>query len=98
MVPAHLAELQKIHETCRGLGLHIPDAQFAGTIILSMPSPSWDPVIGTLTGVLDPKMIISQLFTEWTQRLGSKPSNMDGNVVFQSQVRRNMSGFVQSNT
>src|SRR5882724_6419870 len=70
-VPAHLAKLQKLCETCRGLGLHIPDAQFAGTIMLSMPSPSWDPVIGTLGGILDPKVIISRLCTEWTRRLGS---------------------------
>ena len=34
-------------------------------------------------------MIISRLCTEWTRRLGSKPSNMDRNVVFHSRVGRN---------
>src|SRR5882724_11237804 len=37
MVPAHIAKLQKLCETCRGLGLHIPDVQFSGTIMLSIP-------------------------------------------------------------
>src|SRR5882724_3567479 len=84
MVPAHLAELQKLRETCRGLGLHIPDAQLAGTIMLSMPSPSWDPVMGTLGGILDPKVIISCLSTEWSRRQGLTLTGNDANVVFQT--------------
>ena len=32
--------------------MEVTDAQFAGVITLSMPTPSWDPVIGTLGGVL----------------------------------------------
>src|SRR5882724_8718818 len=59
MVPSHIAELQRLRETCGGLGVHILDAQFVGVITLSMPTPSWDPVIRTLGGILDPKVIIS---------------------------------------
>jgi len=55
-LPAHIAELQKLREACRGLGVDITDAQFTRVITLSMPTPSWDPVIGTLGGVLDPKV------------------------------------------
>src|SRR5882724_2516636 len=67
-VPAHIAELQRLREACGGLGVDITDAQFAGVITLSMPSPSWDPVIGTLGGILDPKIVISRLNTEWSRR------------------------------
>src|SRR5882724_7953931 len=59
MVPSHIAELQRLREMCGGLGVHILDVQFAGVITLSMPTPSWDPVIRTLGGILDPKVIIS---------------------------------------
>jgi len=55
-VPSHIAELQRLREMCRGLGVHILDAQFVGMITLSMPTPSWDPVIGTLGGILDPRL------------------------------------------
>ena len=64
-LPAHISELQRLRETCGGLGVEITNAQFAGVITLSMPTPSWDPVIGMLRGVLDPKVVISQLNTEW---------------------------------
>jgi len=67
-LPAHIAELQKLREACGGLGIEITDAQFARVISLSMPTPSWDPVIGTLGGVLDPKVVISHLHTEWSRR------------------------------
>jgi len=67
-LPAHIAELQKLREACGGLGVDITDAQFARVISLSMPTPSWDPVIGTLGGVLDPKVVISHLHTEWSRR------------------------------
>ena len=58
-LPVHIGELQRLHETCGGLRVEITDAQFTGVITLSMPTPSWDPVIGTLGGVLDPKVVIS---------------------------------------
>ena len=38
--------------------------------MLSMPTPSWDPVIRTLGGILDPKVVISWLNMEWSQRQG----------------------------
>jgi len=53
---------------CGGLGVAISDAQFMGVITLSMPTPSLDPVIRTLGGVLDPKVVISRLNMEWSQR------------------------------
>jgi len=83
-VPSHIAELQRLRETCGGLGVHISDAQFAGVITLSMPTPSWDPVIGTLGGILDPKLIISQLYTEWSRRQGHTSTDRDPNLVFQT--------------
>src|SRR5882724_919395 len=58
-VPSHIAELQRLREMCGGLGVHISDIQFASIITLSIPTPSWDPVIRTLDGILDPKVIIS---------------------------------------
>ena len=64
-LPAHISELQRLHETCGGLGVEITNAQFTGVITLSMPTPSWDPVIGTLGGVLDSKVVISRLNTKW---------------------------------
>ena len=62
----------------------ITNALFAGVITLSMLKPSWDPVIGTLGGVLDPKIIISCLNTEWIWRQGLTSNAKDGNVVFQT--------------
>ena len=50
-----------MREACGGLGIDITDAQFSRVIALSMPSPSWDPVMGTLEGVLDLKIVISHL-------------------------------------
>ena len=64
--------------------MEITDVQFAGVIALSMPTPSWDPVIGTLGGELDPKVIISQLNTEWNRRQGLNSTGKDLNVVFQT--------------
>jgi len=61
---------QWLREMCGGLGVDISDAQFSGMIILSMSMPSWDPVIGTLGGILDPKVVISWLNMEWSQRQG----------------------------
>jgi len=81
---AHIAELQKLREACRGLGVNVTDAQCMGVITLSMPIPSWDPVIGTLGGVLDPKIVISWLNTEWSQRQGHTSAGKDSNVVFQT--------------
>ena len=49
--------------------------------MLSMPTPSWDPVIGTLGGVLDLKVIISHLNTEWSQCQGHISNDKDMNVV-----------------
>ena len=49
-----------------------------------MLTPSWDPVIGTLGGVLDPKVIISRLNTEWRQHQGPISNDKDTNVVFQT--------------
>jgi len=39
-LPSHIAELQKLREACGGLGVDVSDAQFAGVISLSMPTPS----------------------------------------------------------
>jgi len=83
-LPAHIAELQKLREACRGLGVDILDAQFSRVISLSMPTPSWDPIIGTLGGVLYPKVVISCLNTEWSRRQGLTTSIKDPNVVFQT--------------
>ena len=66
-LPAHITELQRLREACGGLGITITDSQFSGIVMLSMPTPSWDPVIGTLGGILDPKVIISHLNTEWSR-------------------------------
>src|SRR6266481_2669264 len=66
-LPVHIATLQRLREACGGLGVNISDAQFAGIITLSMPTPSWDPMIGTLGGILDPKVIISRISTEWSR-------------------------------
>src|SRR5882672_6025355 len=79
-LPAHIAELQKLWEACGPLGVDITDAQFTGVITLSMLMPSWDPVIGTLGGVLDPKVVMSWLNTEWSQRQGLK-AEKDSNAV-----------------
>ena len=49
-----------------GLGVDITNVQFAGMITLLMLTPPWDPVIGTLEGVLDPRVVISHLITKWT--------------------------------
>src|SRR5882672_10820419 len=86
----HIAELQRLRETCGGLGVGITDALFAGVITLSMPTPSWDPVIGTLGGVLDPKIVISRLNTEWSSRQGLTSSTKDSNVVFQTSNKLSM--------
>src|SRR5882724_6822585 len=83
-LPTHISELQKLRETCGGLGVPISDAQFAGVISLSMPTPSWDPVVGTLGGILDPKVVTSRLITEWTRRQGLTSTGKDQNIVFQT--------------
>src|SRR5882672_4333168 len=83
-LPGHITELQKLREACGGLGVDIPDAQFAGVISLSMPTPSWYPVVGTLGGVLDPKVVISRLNTEWSRRQGLTSTDKDRNLVFQT--------------
>ena len=60
--------------------MEITDAQFTEVITLSMPTPSWDPVFGTLGGVLDPKMVISRLNTEWNRRQGLAATGKDANM------------------
>jgi len=67
-LPAHIAELQKLRESCGRLGVDVTDTQFTGVITLSMPNPSWDPIIGTLGGALDPKVVILHLNTQWSRR------------------------------
>jgi len=49
-----------------------------------MLTPSWDPVVGTLGGVLDPKVVISRLNTEWSRRQGLTSTDKDRNLVFQT--------------
>src|SRR3979490_1159336 len=83
-MPTHLAELQRLREACGGLGLIIADPQFAGIITLSMPPPSWDPVMGMLGGVLDPMVIISRLNTEWSRWGGLTSDKKNPNIVFQT--------------
>ncbi len=83
-LPSHIAELQRLREICGGLGVHVSDAQFAGVLTLSMPTPSWDPVIGTLGGILDPKIVISRFNTEWSRRQVLTSGGKDSNVVFQT--------------
>jgi len=75
---------------CGGLGVAISDAQFMGVITLSMPKPSWDPVIRTLGGILDPKIVILRLNMEWSQRQGLTSINKDSNVVFQASGKSTM--------
>jgi len=62
----------------------VSDAQFAGVITLSMPTPFWDPIVGTLGGVLDPKVVISRLNTEWSRRQGLTSTGKGPDVVFQT--------------
>jgi len=81
-LPGHIAELQRLREACGGLSVNVTDSQFTGIIMLSMPTPSWDPVIGTLGRVLDPKVIISRLNTEWSCRQGPISNDKDMNIVF----------------
>src|SRR5882724_8927236 len=83
MLPSHIAELQRLREACGGLSVNVTDSQFAGIIMLSMPTPSWDPVIGTLGGVLDLKVIISRLNTEWSRCQGPISNDKDTNIVIQ---------------
>jgi len=83
-LPAHIAELQKLREACGGLGVDVSDAQFSRVISLSMPTPLWDPIIGTSGGVLDPKVVILHLNTKWRRRQGLTTSSKDPNVVFQT--------------
>jgi len=83
-LPGHVAELQNLREACSRLRVTIMDSQFSGIIMLSMPTPSWDLVIGTLGGVLDPRVIISCLNTEWSWRQGAMTNNKDVNMVFQA--------------
>jgi len=73
-----------VRETCGGLGVDIMDTQFSGVITLSMQTPSWDPVVGTLGGILDPLVIISHLNTKWRQRQGLTSNGKESNVVFQA--------------
>jgi len=63
-LPGHVTELQRLREACGRLGVTVMDSQFTGIIMLSIPTPSWDPVIGPLGRVLDPRVIISHLNTE----------------------------------
>ena len=86
-VPTHIAELQRLREACGGLGVDVTDAQFARVITLSMPSPSWDPVIGTLGGILDLKVVILCLNTKWSRRQGPTSGGKDSNMVFQTSSR-----------
>jgi len=86
-LPEHIARLQRLREACRGLGIEISDAEFAGVIMLSMPTPSWDPVIGSLGGVLDSMTVISRLHTEWSRRQGLTSTSKSPNVVFQASNR-----------
>jgi len=67
-----------------GLSITITDSQFAGILMLSMPTPSWDPVIGTLDRVLDTKVIILHLNTEWSRPQGPTSIDKDSNNVFQT--------------
>jgi len=83
-LPGHVAELQRLREACGGLGVTVTDSQFVGIIMLSMPTLSWDPVIGTLGGVLDPRVILSCLNMEWSWCQGAMTNNKDVNVVFQA--------------
>ena len=86
-LPNHIAKLQRLREACRGLGIEITDAKFTGVITLSMPMPFWDPVIGSLGGVLDSMTVISHLITEWSQMQGHTPTGKGSNVVFQASNR-----------
>jgi len=89
-LPGHIAELQRLREACRGLKITVTDSQFMGIIMLSMPTPSWDPVIGTLGGVLDPKIIILHLSTEWSHHQGPTSNDKDGNIFFQTSSKLHM--------
>ena len=83
-LPGNIMELQKLREACDGLGVTIMDSQFSGIIMLSMPTPAWDPVISILGRVLDQKVIISCLNTEWSWQQGPTSSKKDSNMIFQA--------------
>jgi len=83
-LPVHITDLQRLREACRGLGVDITGPQFSGIIMLSMPTPSWDPVIGTLGGILDPNVVILHLSTEWSRRQGLISTGNNANVMFQT--------------
>jgi len=86
-LPAHITELQRLREACGGQGVGIMDTLFTGVITLSMLTPSWDPVLGALGGVLDPKIVISCHNTEWSHRQGLMTNGKDSNIVFQTSSR-----------
>src|SRR5882724_1247836 len=94
--------IEKMREACGGLGVDTTDAQFARVITLSMMTPSWDPVIGTIGGILDPKVVISHLNTKWSRRQGLTSTSKDPNVVFQTSTwlrceKCNQPGNVKAN-
>ena len=52
-----------------------------------MPMPSWDPVIGSLGGILDLIVIILHLNTEWSRSQGlisTISTSKDSNVIFKT--------------
>jgi len=61
-----LSRTSKTKRILCSLGVTITTHSLPGIIMLSMLTPSWDPVIGTLGGVLDLRVVISCLNTEWT--------------------------------
>ena len=95
VTPAHIMELQKLREACGGLGVDVTDTQVTRVIMLSMPTPSCNPIIGTLGGVLDPKVVISHLHIEWSWRQGPTYTGKDSNVVFQTSTQPKCENYNQ---
>jgi len=76
-LPAHIAKLQRLREVCGRIRSGCHGCTICQSNHLVYATPSWDPVIGTLGGVLDPKIVISCLSTEWSRREGLTSSNKD---------------------
>jgi len=85
-LPAHISELQKLREACAGLGMPVSDAQFTRVITLSMPTPSWDPVVGTLESPRSKGGHLT-LNTEWSRRQGLTSTGKGSRLVFQTGTR-----------
>jgi len=86
-LPGHIIELQRLREAMwRPRSGHYR-RPICRSHYLIHAMPSWDPVIGSLGGILDPIVIISHLNTKWSRRQGltsTISTSKDSNVIFQT--------------